>query len=81
MTFYFCSLRQNKWNAFQGRKTFCVNYTQGSSVTQCSVISPVLELKPLKGSAAFVVEFFLIFLVVHLHILIKCLRIPKVKHF
>lgn len=50
-------------------------------MTQCSVISPVLVFKPLKGSAAFVVEFFLISSVVHLHILIECLRIPQVKHF
>lgn len=81
MTFYFCSQRQIKWNAFLGRKTFCVNYTQGSNVTQCSVISPVLMFKPLKGSAAFVIEFLLISLVGHLHILIACFNIRWVKHF
>lgn len=75
MTFYFCSLRQIKWSAFLGRKTFCMNYTQGSSVTWCSVISPVLVFQPLKGSVAVVIEFFLIPLVVHLHILIECFRI------
>lgn len=81
MTFQFCSLRQIKWSAFVGRTIFCVNYTQGSSVTQCSVISPVLVVKFLKGSTAFVIEFFLISLVVHLHILIECFGIPQVKHF
>ena len=35
-----------------------------------SVISPVLGFKPLKGSVAFAIEFFIIFLVVGLYNLI-----------
>lgn len=77
MTFYFCSLKWIKWNAFLGRKTFCENSTQGSSVTWCSVISPVLVAKHLKGNAAFVNEFFLISLVVHLHISVEYFSIHR----